>query len=563
MKIPGADRTGGTERKILLPALHRGKERRCSRHLLRKSKFQHLRVACVRAASSTSWMTWGLAGTRGAPFSCERLDVPAKVSIRPGAEQLWRTQEGAHGDGQTEAWPRGQRWMVHHSGSPRSAAVPPRTAGQSPRRCRWTALPGRWDASRKRALSTSFISASLNHQPRVGTTLVHLFERLGLVNLQDSYGVQGGGCLASSAISFGRESSCQLTGLGRETRTVPPSGGVSWAQVHRDRSLHLGNARVPPGHSAVEGSEDGGGGRAASGRERGHPRLRQLLMHLREERHRGRARLWAAPRSEKPIVQPRGLRTGRSGDLQPDAHGCPGKHGRQLWVGCGGGDNTRGGQPHLPFILRGREPIPRCCDRHPIYRWRTEWNARCPVGQTSEITREPDRMFAAWGVRGLWGRARRRGSYCNPQISQSISQRSSARRETSTGGGRGCQSFQKERRDRNEIMLLRPQQAHESFTNASSACWKPRHWRQRSCLSSADRKRPQPEGHGRNGILKKTRSSVICSFRICSLSWSAQGNRWWEGLRWSHRYANQEQNKDERLCGDQHSSHPLGSEAKI
>ncbi len=39
-----------------------------------------------------------------------------------------------------------------------------------------------------------------------------------------------------------------------------------------------------PGHSAVEGSEDGGGGRAASGREKGHPRTRQLLMHLREER---------------------------------------------------------------------------------------------------------------------------------------------------------------------------------------------------------------------------------------------------------------------------------------
>ncbi len=80
--------------------------------------------------------------------------------------------------------------------------------------------------------------------------------------------MQGGGCLAHSAISFGRESGCQLTGLGREMRTVPPSGGVSWAQVHRDRSLHLGNARVPPGHSAVEGSEDGGGGRATSGRER-------------------------------------------------------------------------------------------------------------------------------------------------------------------------------------------------------------------------------------------------------------------------------------------------------
>ncbi len=103
----------------------------------------------IRAASSTFWTTWGLAGTRGAPLSCERLDAPAYVSIRPGAEQLWRTQEGAHGDGQTEAWPRGQRCMVHHAGagcagSPRSAAVPPRTAGRSPRRCRRTALPGRW-----------------------------------------------------------------------------------------------------------------------------------------------------------------------------------------------------------------------------------------------------------------------------------------------------------------------------------------------------------------------------------------------------------------------------------
>ncbi len=53
------------KRKILLPALHQGKERRCSRRLLRKSKFQHLRVARIRAASSTSWTTWGLAGTRG------------------------------------------------------------------------------------------------------------------------------------------------------------------------------------------------------------------------------------------------------------------------------------------------------------------------------------------------------------------------------------------------------------------------------------------------------------------------------------------------------------------
>ncbi len=70
--------------------------------------------------------------------------------------------------------------------------------------------------------------------------------------------------------------------------TAPEGAGEEQAL---DRSLHLGNARVLPGHSAVEGSEDGGGGRAASGHERGHPRTRQLLMHLREERHRGRARL--------------------------------------------------------------------------------------------------------------------------------------------------------------------------------------------------------------------------------------------------------------------------------
>ncbi len=97
-----------------------------------------------------------------------RLDAPAYVSIRPGAEQLWRTQEGAHGDGQTEAWPQGQRWMVHHAGagcagSPRSAAVPPKTAGRSPRRCR-----------RKRALSTSFISARLSQRWRSWTTMVDI-----------------------------------------------------------------------------------------------------------------------------------------------------------------------------------------------------------------------------------------------------------------------------------------------------------------------------------------------------------------------------------------------------
>ncbi len=47
--------------------------------------------------------------------------------------------------------------------------------------------------------------------------------------------MQGRGCQSRRTISFGRESGCQLTGFGRETQTVPPNGGISWAQVHRNR----------------------------------------------------------------------------------------------------------------------------------------------------------------------------------------------------------------------------------------------------------------------------------------------------------------------------------------
>ncbi len=61
----------------------------------------------------------------------------------------------------------------------------------------------------------------------------------------------------AALISFGRESGRQLTGFGRETQMVSPSGGISWAQVHRDHSLHLGNARVPScqPHSCTSGKK--------------------------------------------------------------------------------------------------------------------------------------------------------------------------------------------------------------------------------------------------------------------------------------------------------------------
>ncbi len=81
--------------------------------------------------------------------------------------------------------------------------------------------------------------------------------------------MQRRGGLARRTVSFGRESGRQLTGFGRETRTIPPSGGVLQAQVHCNRTLHLGNVNVPRGRPAIEGSEDGGGRRAASGRKKG------------------------------------------------------------------------------------------------------------------------------------------------------------------------------------------------------------------------------------------------------------------------------------------------------
>ncbi len=298
-----------------------------------------------------------------------------------------------------------------------------------------------------------------------------------------------------------------------------------------------GMPAYPPGHSAVEGSEDGGGRQGASGRERGHPRLCQLLMHLREERHWGRARLWAATRSEKPICWPPARCSRLPGQAWPSALGLV----RRLR------QTPEGGSPTTPSSSEDVSPSPDAAINILSTDGGTELNAGRPVGQTSEITREPDGMFAAWWVRGPWGRARRRGSYSNPQISQSISRLSSARaREISTGGGRGCQSFHKGK--------ARSQRTH-AHTPTTDA-WVI-HERSFSVLEAQTLKTTivsvihrhendcnQKDTDETASWKKKTRSSVICSFRICSLSWSAQGKRWWEGLHLSHRYANQEQNKN-------------------
>ncbi len=287
-----------------------------------------------------------------------------------------------------------------------------------------------------------------------------------------------------------------LTGFGRETRTIPLSGGVLQAQVHRNRTLPLGNINVPPSRPAIEGSEDGGGRRAASGRKKGPSTTSSAPRALPGRKEPGQG----VVASHSPCWGANHLAV-RARDWEvctPPARsrGGPGKHGRQLWVQFGG--RRRGGQSRRIFILRGRLPIPRCCDRHLILYRRAEWNAGHAMRRHSRITREPQRTASAGGVKGPLGLARRKGSHCNPQIAQSTSRWFSARvREASAGSDRGSPSHTCEERER----------THKPSTNAASARWMPRHWRQWSWLSMEDRKRPQPRGHGRNGVFKKTRTN--------------------------------------------------------
>ncbi len=71
------------------PALLQGKERRCPRHLLRSSSFPHLRVPCQGRVIASLDVS-GQLEHGGTALLRAGLD-----EIQHGAEQLWRTQEGA------------------------------------------------------------------------------------------------------------------------------------------------------------------------------------------------------------------------------------------------------------------------------------------------------------------------------------------------------------------------------------------------------------------------------------------------------------------------------------
>ncbi len=166
------------------PALLRGKEWRCPRHLLRSSSFPHLRVACVRAALSPLWTISGPAGTQGAPRSCERLDVPAYDSARGGA-----ALEDTGGRPRRQAdWVLLCGGAVHHAGARCVASVCFCTAENcwaqfstvSPNSQAWETRASRKPVGRGQSLSAVPASTSGWYYPRAFNALAWCARRIAL-----------------------------------------------------------------------------------------------------------------------------------------------------------------------------------------------------------------------------------------------------------------------------------------------------------------------------------------------------------------------------------------------
>ncbi len=280
-------------------------------------------------------------------------------------------------------------------------------------------------------------------------------------------------------------------------------------------------------------------------------------MHLREERHRGTG----APRNQSSSREGSGL----GGLLTSSPMLTAARASMAVSSGSGAAVATTpegAAPPHLHPQRTWTHP-PMLIEHHSYLQMAHRMKCWAPRGTDQRNHPGTGRdVRCVRSKRSVGGRARRE-ALTVPQISQSVSRRSSARaREISTGGGRGCQSFIKERRDRSEIMLIRPQQTHEVIHERSFSVSAAQTLKTTIVPSSADRKRPQPEGHDETASWKRRVVRDLLHIENCSLSWSAQGNRWW-GTPWSHplRPTGTKQ-RWTGLCGDQHSSHPLGSEAK-
>ncbi len=175
-------------------------------------------------------------------------------------------------------------------------------------------------ASRRLNLSASLVSTRLSHRWRFWNTNMDIaFPRDCAVT-----------SVARRARSVTEQSSCVNLGLVLSScilmRTIPPSGGVLWAQVHHIRTLCLGNAHITPSRPVIKGSEDGEADEPILAIKCGRPRHHQLLMHFLEERNQCRVWSRATARAEEPIISPQGLGTGKCALLQPDPRDGPGTH---------------------------------------------------------------------------------------------------------------------------------------------------------------------------------------------------------------------------------------------
>ncbi len=123
---------------------------------------------------------------------------------------------------------------------------------------------------------------------------------------------------------------------------------------------------LPPRLSAIKGGEGGWATGAVSGSERCRPCSSELIMHFREESHRGGALRTSAGHPEKPIVQPWGFGTRWRPPLEPNTLSGPGKHShhfrirfRHRWL--------PGGWKRYWTIISGLVWLTlRCSNRHPI-----------------------------------------------------------------------------------------------------------------------------------------------------------------------------------------------------
>ncbi len=200
----------------------------------------------------------------------------------------------------------------------------------------------------------------------------------------------------------------------------------------------------------------------------------------------------------------------------------PGKHSRHLWVWLGQRYHTRRGQRSRVVIPGERELALRCSDRHLVVRGSTEGNRRCTpfCRGPSPLQRQPHRLRSAWGVRNSSWEA------LTVTLNHLSAPPRVPGRTLNRGRGRGtppcltqrslyatprwsCPPF--------FLFFFSFEEEHEPSTKASSACWMPRHVRQRSWPSWAPGNDHTQKRTGDKTSLKR-RDHPWYSFREIALS---------------------------------------------